>query len=298
MINHGRTLLMNSSGTELVPDWVLGEQLIDPTFVALALPQYLLDIRHRLFGAAPDRQFMNYRLAQYMNVLHATELLDYLTALDPRMTDMNAAYPELFLNTAFAPLSQSFSTSAQQGHSGIEPQQTPQPVAWPLFGPLPYTPEVQSLENTSMDATIIGEASSPDASGQSWYNFLVSLIGSSLTLTSIAPQSKNQLLTVSFTDGLSETVPLGDSGYSLLVPQIAAGAWQVSFRLRPTWDLGQILAACRTAGDPVLSSLFGLKRVEPYRTFHNLFQKHPELAYALGGLLLAAIYRSEEVRLG
>ena len=51
-------------------------------------------------------------------------------------------------------------------------------------------------------------------------------------------------------------------------------------------------------GEPVLLQLFGVSPVEPYKTFHNCFLNHPELAYQLGGLLLALVYRTAELPQG
>jgi hypothetical protein len=48
----------------------------------------------------------------------------------------------------------------------------------------------------------------------------------------------------------------------------------------------------------VLVELFGLSRSEPWNTFRELWRRHQETPYQLGGALLALIYRTEEVRRG
>jgi hypothetical protein len=49
-------------------------------------------------------------------------------------------------------------------------------------------------------------------------------------------------------------------------------------------------------GEEVLIDLFGAGSVEPYATLRELWEKHNYFHYRMSGLLLAFIYRAEEVR--
>lgn len=256
MYNHLRTLLLNQDGNAVLPDYTIGEAAVPADFRAVNLPAYLDEIRSRLFGSNPDRSMLNYRLAQYTKLLHATELASYVDALDPRVT-----YSESILD---------------------------------LFGASAFTPMVS--EN-GYPLVVQGNPAMPDATGRMYHYYIAERADEdTLYVQQVLPTSKNRILELTFTDGLSAAVPLGESGYRLLVPSSpVATTWRIAFHNRPQWDLGQILAALRVAGEPTLLQLFGASPVEPYLTFRNLFQEHKELAYRLGGLLLAVAYRTDEV---
>ena len=49
-------------------------------------------------------------------------------------------------------------------------------------------------------------------------------------------------------------------------------------------------------GEPLFLELFGVDdNAQPYATFKNLWNDHPNPMYRLGGLVLAMIYRTNEV---
>src|SRR5690606_37703460 len=83
MINHVRTLLLGLPGAASPGYQTAGEEFVDPTFQPVALPTYLAAVRRTLFGVDPDRLMLNYRLKQLLEVIHATELAEYVTFLDP-----------------------------------------------------------------------------------------------------------------------------------------------------------------------------------------------------------------------
>lgn len=81
MINRVRTLLMNRGreGHDLRQP---GEEYIPAEFVRRSQPIWLRRIYTRLFGASPDRLFINYRMRQLMQLIHATPLSEFV-ATDP-----------------------------------------------------------------------------------------------------------------------------------------------------------------------------------------------------------------------
>lgn len=257
MYNHLRTLLLNQHPA--APDWAIGEEAVPATFRPVNLPAYLDEVRARLFGVAPDRSMLNYRLAQYTRLLHASALGQYVYDLDPRVTYLGTDRTDLFGTAAFEP-----AVTQTKGRRPLVVQ---------------------------------GDPAAPDPTGQSYHAYRIEqLDGDTISVGEDHPTSKNRLLDLAFAGGLSAPVPLGDSGYVALVPQEAAGTrWQVTFHARPQWDLGQIAAALRVSGEPTLLQLFGAAPAEPFLTFRDLFFDHPELPYRLGGLLLAVAYRSDAV---
>jgi hypothetical protein len=85
IVNQARTLLLNRTGTGFIKR--PGEEFIAPTFAKIEnLPNYLSGVRTALFGSSSDWLIENYRTRQYMTILHSTELEEFVTALDPRIT--------------------------------------------------------------------------------------------------------------------------------------------------------------------------------------------------------------------
>jgi hypothetical protein len=73
MINRVRTLLMNR-GREGHAQNAPGEEYIPPLFRRRELTQQLQRIHSIIFGSNPDRYFLNYRLRQLTQLIHATPL--------------------------------------------------------------------------------------------------------------------------------------------------------------------------------------------------------------------------------
>ena len=69
--------------------------------------------------------------------------------------------------------------------------------------------------------------------------------------------------------------------------------WTVQYRVAPEPSLDQVLEKTKTLS---LDGLFGDQ--EPYKSFGNLYRQHPTRPLQLVGLLLALIYRTEELRVG
>lgn len=84
MINHARTLMINA---QLPNNSMYGSEYIDPTFRPLQLSTRGRLIRETLFGSDPDELTLNFRAAQYLNLLYSNDTIKkYLDKLDRRNT--------------------------------------------------------------------------------------------------------------------------------------------------------------------------------------------------------------------
>jgi len=259
MYNHARSLLMNLNGSTRIFANVPGDELIPADYRKLNLPTYLDTFRTRFFGAMPDRSMLNYRTAQLLTMIQATQLQSHILALDPRIT--YGSYPEQ------AALQEAFE------------------------------PKVNQYDGTTSDRiTVIGNPISPDSSGLAGYDYRIELDGANINIERLTPpaQSKSELITL--TSGLSQVVALPLSGYQVRVDSVGPAAWTLKGFLRPTNSLSSVEEGLQSIGEPYLLELFGVSDEEPYLTFRNCWKKHPEFAYQLGGLVLAMIYRTEEIR--
>ena len=83
MVNHFRTLLANLSGGDGA---AIGHEYIPENFRPVRLPSTLLRVRRALFGADPDRSGVNFRIRQYLPLLHRPDFEPLLAAFDSRIT--------------------------------------------------------------------------------------------------------------------------------------------------------------------------------------------------------------------
>jgi len=84
MINHVRTLILNSQNTFF--DGSFGQIYIPPAFRPVTLDSHLQRIKNLLIPQGLDATGQNYAAAAVMQILHSPELEDYTLVLDPRIT--------------------------------------------------------------------------------------------------------------------------------------------------------------------------------------------------------------------
>jgi hypothetical protein len=259
MFNHARTLLLNLDGEPGYFPECPGEELIPGGYQKLELPTYLDVFRSRFFGADPDRAMLNYRSWQLLQLVEATELQSHILALDSRITyDLNVN--RLSLQNTFLP------KVTQQGGTSL-----------------------QTL-------TIAGTPIKPDASGKATFDYQINIIAPNIQIKRLTFPLMDVQHLLDLTDGLSSYFALPLSGYKFCVNTTdSAVSWRVQGYLRPQNSLSEIEKGLHSIGEPYLLQLFGTSSDEPYATFRNCWEKHPEFAYRLGSVVLAMIYRTEEI---
>ena len=260
MYNYGRALLLNISGNDGYFANVPGDELIPAKYNKQVLPTYLKSIRGVLLGATPDRSMLNYRAAQLLQLIEATELQQYILEQDPRLT-----------------------------YSGHQVQ---------LASPSTFDPVITQYGETDSQKilTVTGVPGSPDVSGVSGYDYRVTLDGVNIIIDKLFSTASTTQHVLSFTSGLSDAYELPGSGYKIRVnTNTLSGGWSVRGFLRPTVSLTELEGSLGRLGEPTFLQLFGVTDVEPYLTFKNCWANHPEFAYRLGGLVLASLYRTKEL---
>lgn len=161
-----------------------------------------------------------------------------------------------------------------------------------------FTPKITQFEGTGNSITLTGAPISPDVSGVSKFEFRVRVFNNNLEVDRLSWPRNEKVTALEITENLSQPVPLQFSGYSVRVVNTNDCAWMVRGYLKPSNNLTDLLASFSSIGSPVLLQLFGPSKVEPYTTFYNCWKNHPDFSYRLGGIVLALIYRSEEIRRG
>ena len=258
MINAARTLLLNIAPGDNGYLLGPGEEFIPPEFAPVTrIPTYLQGLRQSLFGQNPDRLYSNYRGQQYLALIAATELQSFVTDLDPRIT-------------------------------------------YDVDDLLLFYPDIFSTVASPSDIEIIGTAPTSAETGVSRKRWRITVLDSSqvsIEKLGEASSSTERAYTVA-TDGLTDIIPIQGSMSVRLPPEIGR-AWTITNTFRPARSLGEVADAIERSSSQHLNSLFGVGTPagssEPYQTFKNLWEQHPELPHRLGGLLLAVIYRMHEL---
>lgn len=259
MLNHFSTLLRNVPGAAVDPD-VPGEELAPLDYAPVVLPSPLQTVRRVLFGATPDRAMLNYRSRQLLTVLHATELAEYVTALDPRITYdvLDRGFTDLPLGAIYQ--------------------------------------QVAGSESASV--TVSGQDAPPDYSGRMQKAWLLTVVSDSLA--TILHDGLTTNANYTSTAYLSSLVPLPNSGLFVNFQPLVGAAWRIENLSRPVADLGSLLATLKAQPYEELQQLFLRDRPEGYEepmlTFWNLWLQHRDFAHQLGGLLCALVYHTELLR--
>jgi hypothetical protein len=258
MINHARTLLLNKT-REGNPDFP-GEEYVPADFQpVLDLPQRVRKVRAILFGGDPDRYMLNYRLLQVMQMLHSTALDGNVYDFDSRIT-----YLPFKQNTFYR---DAFGTT------------------------------VNAL-NTTGTIAAVATLEPDESAGRLYHNWKINVISSSLVnVRKLLPPIQEEDYPYTLTEGRSNLIPLLGSTLQFTFSGPVGSEWLVESLTRPQRTLADILTTMQEGFNEIDDNeLFGVAPVEPYKTYRNLWRNHEQLAYQLGGLLMATIHRIDEAR--
>lgn len=290
MINHARTLLLNMRPqNNHLQD--AGHEYIPSDFRPVTLSPTLSAVRKILFGAKPDTYFLNLRGRELLTYIHQTELADYVYKLDPRVT----YWP---------------------------------PTTAPFFETAKPTVTAVQTAGPPLRLNLSGTFFASDAAGITTKNYEIGVTGTGESVYASVRDidTAAQPTVTEITDiGNMPSIALPETGLEFkLSSQIASGPydtrveladvviaeryapessqmsnfalWSVAARANPKPAITTVLPLLELLGEPLFLDLFGVAPVEPYATFKNLWFDHPLSAYRLAGIVLAFIYRTEELR--
>jgi hypothetical protein len=258
MINHVRTLLLNKARGGYGPE-TPGEEYVPVDFLPVVESAVVKKVRQTLFGTAPDRHMLNYRLHQLMPLLHVTELEQYLLALDDRTTYWPSQETRLYRDA--------------------------------------FVPSINPIGNFDGDLALIDTLIANEQGGQMRYWWEVEVTsGSTVNVKQLLPPHGSATTNYVLTNGRSNVIALLGSSMSFTFSGPAGAVWHVDALARPERTLAELLGALKagiTLADEL--TLFGTNPAEPYRTFRNLWNDNEKYAYQAAGLLMAVAYRMSEV---
>ncbi len=293
MINHARTLLLNIFA-QSADKQLAGYEYIPVEYRPLVLPQTLKTLRRVLFGSLPDQRFLNLRARELLSYVHQTELTEYVYKLDNRVT----YWPE--------PASTSF-----QFPTGIQIKQIRGPTRSVAVGGEFIAANGSGRAHRQytltfvdpLDATVLSEQESSALTLESGKGLMLQELKSEfLTVSAETLNDQRQETRQTVADGLPTLVlPETEIRVKLSAlgtdPATYEGRWYINLLANPVPAITSLLPTLEILGEPLFLDLFGVAPEEPYATFKNVWFDHPLPAYRLAGLVMALIYRTEQVRL-
>lgn len=314
MINHARTLLLNQPGKNYAPG-TPGEEYTPRGYTARQVPSYVLFPHKILFGSNPDKVFLNFRAAELLSLIHATELEEFVYALDPRITYTTTEQTDFFAPSLNVALSKtSGSTRAKLFLSG-------KPRADNSRGKCFGDYLIQLLDTDAGAVTVITSAINFDnisqplefSNGVSGVSNAVAipssglsaqfLLASEISAINLSLEEFSAPLLLQDYDAIElegvEVLPFTATAAMPILANTATvtGQWQLQTYARPGDAISVCLPKLELLGEPLFLELFGVRNdVEPYATFKNIWFDHPMPNYRLAAFALAMIYRTEETK--
>lgn len=319
MINHARTLLANLDGPGVLQQ--PGDEFIPGTYRKLQLPGYLVGLRSILFGTAPDRMFINYRVRQLMTMLHTTELAEFVTDLDNRVTYWPSTKRDFFDETVFVPR-----LTVVNVHAPSRVYIRGVPTADEALGRLNELWAITLIGGNRVRITKLdhndGLTTTRDFIVEGGLSEFLQLPGSHLSVLIGKTDYEHELpvnedgivfLLFSAPDGTvnkSEramyltrpyAAPFGLVGRAADAEEnlrsLTGATWYLEITARPASDISTMVPRLQNMlSESAALQLFGVNPPEPFKTFRNLWEDHPHLPYKVGGLLLGMIYRTDTLR--
>ena len=314
MINHARTLLLNQSGRLYTPG-MLGEEYTPPDFTPVQLPSYVITPNRILFGAAPDKVFLNFRAWELLSIIHETELAEFIYALDPRVTYWPQPQTEFFgkaVTAAAIKKVSGYRRAKAYLRGTLKPDNVNGRAYSEYFVQLAQTGDavVADITATSAPDNVSEplEFTNENSSFSQWLTTPVPQL--QIQFSDLVPDSVEALLLEDFQDALltqDYDVLSLEEGEILpftmpKVMPISSGAdliaqWQLQVYTRPDDAIKICLPKLEVLGEPLFLELFDVRNdVQPYATFKNIWFDHPMPNYRLAAFVLAMIYRTNEIR--
>lgn len=270
MVNHVRTLLLGVSGSNSPGSNFPGEEPVPADFRPSTLAAELKNVRACLFGSRPDRLYLNYRLRQFMTLLHATELDEHVRKFDSRITYKPGEAEDLFAGRFGVSVEGSELPIYFSGQFAVDEALGRAQGQWRVSTGFHASTNIVGPIRLIQDCTVIQESDPVTVSSHE--------IVATNTLTDSIELGRGLRCRATWSFFTADTV------------------WHITARSRPSRGLPEIVSALRQSpltAEP--GELFGNPLVEPYTTYWNLWSKHDFLPYHLGGLLMAYASRVDDL---
>lgn len=287
-----------------------GYEYVPPAFKPANLPPALAVIRQLLFGSSPDNYFLNFRVNELMSYIHATELSEYVYRLDDRVTywprigkpyfepaSKRITITQIYgrpqrLNvagniSALTAIGKAFNFYTVSLRRVVEDEETTLQMEVRYEGKRDSrftvaVPDLNSPPIVSLPETELNLRLNPSAYAKEYSELLTEISDF------IVVETYDSATAASLSEEQTSIVSTDTGGLD--------AQWLVETKVNPAPVVTTVMSSMELLGEPVYLDLFGVEDKEPYLTFKNLWFDHPLPAYRLSGIVLALIYRTEELR--
>ena len=194
-----------------------GEEMVPDGYDPPELSGQTLSVWRSLFGADPDRAYLNFRLRQYLGMIHSGDLARYADRFGTKLTYISPDGPWFNDDSLFR---------------------------------APYVEQRQVTDSRTAVLVFSGRPAADDAAGRIHQTWWIAVAADSISYLRTDVNEESDYVAVSFPDGMSQPVPLPGSGLSVSAPELAVSrAFEVELLARPNKDLTVVLAeAARMVG--------------------------------------------------
>jgi len=249
MINRVRTLLMNRGRDGYA--MLAGEEYIPPDFVQRYQPVWLKRIYTSLFGASPDRLFINYRMRQLMEIIHASQLHEFVSETGDDLT--------------YLPFRDDFNAAM-------------------------FKRTVELPTDTTVSVHVYGEHAADEAAGRTTYNWSVQVVTPTIVrVTSHTPEVQSVEYPLTFTNGLSNAIPLVLNKVTTKFTTAPPGfVYTVQDVVRPARDITAVLHATFLDAEGMDETrVFDPTADENQRMYFDIWRKHPQAVMKYAAALIS-----------
>jgi hypothetical protein len=288
MINHIRTLLLNENGSNK-PGYAFSlEEYVPDDFKADTLVFGCKKIWNVLFGTSPDRAYKNWRLFQLSRLAESSDLLEYWSKFDSRLThfnkpkvDRSLEYGRVQVNRAGDNHASIVYTVSERGLTVDNTLSEPNQVV---------DPEI-------IGVNLSGRPIADDTRGRCLSYWKLSLdMSNELEVTNINEPNIYESYILTFSSNLSQQINLHGSGIIVQFrPVAASSSWVLDAVAAPAMDLGTVLANLDILSDTDTDFIFSGAFPE-YSVFKSYWKENKDSAERLSAITLALGYKIAETR--
>jgi len=288
MINHVRTLLLNENGSNK-PGYVFPmEEYVPDDFKADTLVFGCRKIWNVLFGTSPDRAYKNWRLFQLSRLAESSDLLEYWSKFDSRLTHLDKPKVDRSLEYGRVQANRVGDNNASIVYTVSEAVLS---VDSALSAPYQIAdPEV-------IGVILSGRPVADDTRGRCLSYWKLSLnMSNELEVTNINDPSIHDTHTLTFSSNLSQQISLHGSGVVVQFRSIISNSsWAIDVVAAPDMDLGTVLANLDILSDTDTDFIFSGAFPE-YSVFKSYWKENRNSAERLSAITLSLGYKIAETR--
>lgn len=288
MINHIRTLLLNENGSNKPGYAFPMEEYVPDDFKADTLVFGCKKIWNVLFGNSPDRAYKNWRLFQLSRLAESSDLLEYWSKFDSRLTHLDKLKVDRSLEYGRIQVSRTGISSANIIYITSETGLSVDTV---------ISEPSQVVDPEMIGVMLSGRPLADDTRGRCISYWKLSLNTSNeLEVTNINDNSIHDVYTLTFSSNLSQQINLHGSGViAQFRPIISNSSWAIDAVAAPAMDLGTVLANLEILSDTDTNFIFSGAFPE-YSVFNSYWKENRNSAERLSAITLALGYKIAETR--